>query len=329
MYFGNVEKMNKINTKWKRHTAIALLVILFSSNVFVSRTFSQTNRPRVIIKDDGTITPPEAPIRRNGDIYTFTGNIYAEISIQKSNIVLDGAGYTLHGPYNGTNESAFIIGEGPDQVPSDVKVPYSIGIDLAFPSIGNFTIQNLNIRNFSIGMYIWTTNNIVTGNAITDNIVGILLSGANNRITWNCIGRNTQGVFFGWSNEIDGIPEGIEISHNSFESNGKHLSGCLCQEFNLTENVHTWDDGSEGNYWDDYSGTDTNNDGIGDTLYAIDVLNIDRYPLMESSIVMPTVEQAMPVEFIIAGLAAALVVATTFFIALLKRRKIAQDRRME
>ena len=36
-----------------------------------------------------------------------------------------------------------------------------------------------------------------------------------------------------------------------------------------------------GNYWNDYTGTDANNDGIGDTPYVINPLDKDNYPLME------------------------------------------------
>jgi nitrous oxidase accessory protein NosD len=42
-----------------------------------------------------------------------------------------------------------------------------------------------------------------------------------------------------------------------------------------------WDDGvSCGNYWDDYTGTDANNDLIGDTPYVIDADDQDNFPHM-------------------------------------------------
>lgn len=303
-----------------RVAALAMLLLLFLGTLFVTTVEPSTTRPIVTIRSDGTIDPTDAPLKRDGTTYTFTGDIYAEISVQRSNVVIDGGGYTLHGPYNGTNESAFVVGQGPNQVSSDAKVPYSIGIDLAFPDIVGLTVKNLYIKNFSIGMYIWTTNSIITNNAITDNIVGVLLSGSNNSITRNYITNNTQGIFFGWT-ESGTIPEGVEISHNSFDDNVQHLSGCLCEEYNFTEGIHTWDDGKEGNFWSDYNGTDGNRDGIGDTPYEIDVLNVDRYPLMQSPMFLPTATQAFPLEICVAGFAVA-VVAVGIAVLFWKRKQI-------
>ena len=44
--------------------------------------------------------------------------------------------------------------------------------------------------------------------------------------------------------------------------------------------VNFWDNGTEGNYWSSYMGTDSNGDGVGDTAYVIDENNQDNYPHM-------------------------------------------------
>ena len=169
-----------------RKTAItiaALLVLLLVFSAF-SAVRSDTAPHTIFIRPDGSIDPADVPISRDGNTYTFTGNIYATILIQKANIIIDGAGHTLQGAYNGTQKDSdvFVIGLGPDQ-DSNRTLPWTVGIDEASASIEGLTIKNLNLKYFDIGMYVWTTNNTVTGNAVTANIVGILLSGSNNTIT--------------------------------------------------------------------------------------------------------------------------------------------------
>ena len=282
--------MEALNIRKKLALSVIFMVLASTLVVFVEPASSQVPLPTILIRPDGTVYPASAPIVQSANVYTFTDNVYATMKIQKSNVVLDGAGYTLSGSYNGTAMDVWVIGEGSDQLSNGTLAQYTIGIDLASRTVEGVTIKNLNIKNFSIGMYVWTKNNTITNNAVSNNIVGILLSGSNETVTNNFISNNQRGLFFGFNNKGDIIPSDIVINHNEFESNVVQLNGCGCKEYNSTEPPHNWDDGREGNFWSDYNGTDVNGDGVGDTLYVIDVLNQDRYPLMERPVQLPVPE---------------------------------------
>lgn len=84
-------------------------------------------------------------------------------------------------------------------------------------------------------------------------------------------GNQGYGVFI--DKRESGVANNNYIFHNNF----------LNETYNaFDEFSNTWDDGypSGGNYWDDYTGIDSDNDGIGDTPYDIPGgSNQDRYPL--------------------------------------------------
>ncbi|MFH0848183.1 MAG: CFI-box-CTERM domain-containing protein, partial [archaeon] len=68
----------------------------------------------------------------------------------------------------------------------------------------------------------------------------------------------------------------LQIHHNDIRNNG----GNQAWDVGTSNN---WDDGSRGNYWSSYTGTDTNNDGIGDQpfqIYPTYVGRKDYFPLM-------------------------------------------------
>jgi hypothetical protein len=286
--------------------AILLLFLFMTSVVGLANT--EPTLLRIRINSDGSINPDSAPIRRSGDVYTFRDNIYGQIVVDRDNVVIEGAGYALEGNYNGTRTDSWIVGQGPDQGYENTELPWTIGIDLANENRSNLTVKNLNIKNFYIGIYVWTSNNIITNCAVSDNIVGILLSGDSNNIISNYIANNEEGIFFGVNNP-GGEPLNIVITRNSFIDNDVHFSGCFCEDYNTTEAVHTWDDGKEGNYWCDYKGTDQNGDGVGDVPYVIDVQNKDRYPLMQMAATPPIAPQSLPVEALIIALLLPIIIA--------------------
>lgn len=295
--------------------AVFFLVLALSPTVLVKPASAQKPLSTLIILPDGTVSPSTAPIMHNENTYTFTDDLYARIIIQKSNIVLNGAGYTLLGPHNGTATNNWVVGEGPNQETAGNFADYIIGVDFGGADINGITVENLNIKNFSIGMYVWTKNNTVSGNNVSENIVGILVSGSNQTITKNYIANNQMGLFFGFNNKItETIPTDIEVNHNDFQNNVVQLNGCGCDSINASEPPHNWDDGGEGNFWSDYNGTDSNYDGIGDAPYMIDALNQDRYPLLQSPVKLPIAAAKVPVEAIVLGISAIAVVAGLLFL---------------
>jgi len=96
---------------------------------------------------------------------------------------------------------------------------------------------------------------------------GIMIAyGGNNSISENTIAENFNGVrmFSAYDNKF---------YHNNFIQNRPQVelydpSSCI------------WDNGLEGNYWSDYDGIDSNQDGIGDTSHILNADNTDHFPLM-------------------------------------------------
>ena len=298
-----------------------VLFILFSMIIFAKPASSQVQLETIFILPDGTVNPSNVPIQNNGNFYTFTDNVYYPILVQKSNVTIDGAGYSLIGPLTeAERKSEPVLGTGPNTT----LPPYIIGLDCD-KTVSGLTIKNLNVNNFNVGVYIRTTRNTLIDNAVSANTVGVLLSGSANKINRNYIFDNEEGLFFGFE-QINGstanIPSDIDISENSFVNNTYQLSGCVCKVYNFSEALHSWDNGNKGNYWSDYNGTDANHDGIGDTYYRIDVLNQDRYPLMQSTAKPPNPAAKVPAEAIILGVSATVIVALAAVVYMRRRKKI-------
>ncbi|MGD6934363.1 MAG: right-handed parallel beta-helix repeat-containing protein [Candidatus Bathyarchaeia archaeon] len=86
-----------------------------------------------------------------------------------------------------------------------------------------------------------------------------------------------------WAIQLRGTQANNLIYLNNFINNSYYNTRSNSQALQVstpgTTNGNSWDNGLIGNYWSDYKGVDTNNDGTGDTPYYINPTNQDNYPL--------------------------------------------------
>jgi len=166
--------------------------------------------------------------------------------------------------------------------------PYDSGISGV--SIRGIVVNNAKITNTYYGIdLVYCADSAFSGNIIINQTNGVLLLGSNyNVFSNNVISGNSVGIslfissnngFFG--NTLSNNGEGVSIIepsnrnyffHNNF-GESIYLSGAT---------ANFWDRGGEGNYWlyYNFTGQDTNGDGIGKEPFVLDESNQDNDPLM-------------------------------------------------
>ncbi len=145
----------------------------------------------------------------------------------------------------------------------------TVGIQVMY-SEGNSVLNNT-VSSSSYGIYLgYCGANTVIGNTASLNDWSIeLYSSAGSTIIENLINDNTWGA---WVAENS---DGNSIYHNNFINNAKGA-------FQDLTSSNTWNTPTapyQGNYWDDYKGTDTDGDGTGDTYLPWE--GVDWHPLMK------------------------------------------------
>lgn len=139
-------------------------------------------------------------------------------------------------------------------------------------SSSNITLQSNNASNNSYGIGIvidhHSNNNTLQSNNAVNNSCGVELEHSNNNTLQNNIANsnNDIGICLYYSSNNT-------LHHNNLINNTNHNTYDL-------GGTNQWDSGTEGNYYSDYTGTDSGRDGIGDTQYDIPGdESVDRYPL--------------------------------------------------
>jgi hypothetical protein len=241
--------------------ALALiLALLFSAmagamSVKVATADPMAILPYITIKSDGSIEPQTGLIKQDGNVYTLTSDLvrnYA-IKIQRSNIVFDGAGHIVSG--YGYSNKGLSVERVTNITVKDIEVRGFMDADVSIESTTSSVFLRVNASSFHLQDSSFNT-------IAESNIAGfdLLMRFSNS----NMIIRSN----------ITSVDLGAGYSNTFFENNFASKFVFPVSEANF------WDNGSIGNYWSDYKGTDANGDGIGDTPYVINADNQDRYPLM-------------------------------------------------
>lgn len=236
-----------------------LLILLFAlSLIIVEPPAAQTKEGNTLyVDDDGgadyTSIQEAINAANNSDtVHVYSGTYFENIVIDKIiNLVGEDKTTTI---IDGNNNGDVVF----------------LSPSSNYVNMTGFTIQNSGNEMYDEGINIDSDFNKITGNIIRDCNTGLSLDfwAHNCLITENIITSNNKGITV-----YSVYPNNNLIYRNNFAEN----------QINAYDNSNsTWYTSGEGNYWDDYTGSDGNGDGIGDTPYSIPGGSTqDEYPLME------------------------------------------------
>jgi hypothetical protein len=289
----------------KAFAVVLILVILISSCIIAVQPVKAQSLTGIIINADGSVTPSSAAIQMEGNTCIITADLNSFITVERGNIVVDGANHTLQGL--GISQNA-------------------IAITLM---ASNVTVENLHVTGWKAGVYGAFNNNTITNNVFAGNYQAVSIYADDYVVSENSISGSSDAAIL-----IDTgatRPQGDDnlITQNQLTSNNWALdilnsNGTTIAQNNVTNNAVAlvlgtlsanvnsagfqllysnnfinntqilyvpigvpfmqdvvplspagqWDYGSIGNYWSDYlsrysNATEIDHSGIGDTPYAI------------------------------------------------------------
>jgi len=289
----------------KAFALVLILVILISSCIIAVQPVKAQSLAGIIINADGSVTPSSPAIQMAENTCIITANLNSSITVERGNIVVDGANHTLQGPGISQNTIAITL------------------------MASNVTVENLHVTGWKAGVYGAFNNNTITNNVFAGNYQAVSIYADNYVVSENSISGSSDAAIL-----IDTgatRPQGDDnlITQNQLTSNNWALdilnsNGTTIAQNNVTNNAVAlvlgtlsanvnsagfqllysnnfinntqilyvpigvpfmqdvvplspagqWDYGSIGNYWSDYlsrypNATEIDHSGIGDTPYAI------------------------------------------------------------
>jgi parallel beta-helix repeat protein len=252
--------------------------ISVDGNIFTNETAAMYTPKGIAIQDSSFVL-----IENNN----FTNMHGSAIVCNGTNNMI--RGNTITGGGVGSIDGSIAL-EGTSNVISDNKIEDLLPITMDKADSNIIARNNITGPAYQgsegIALFVNCSNNVIFGNKITgfvNQAIRTVFSCSNNTIYGNYMANNGFAI---------ALQEGAV--NNTFYGNTFAADSCKIQIDDGVESTF-WDNGTIGNYWGDYSGTDINEDGIGDALYVVVgykwdndvdgfvsfVSGQDNYPLME------------------------------------------------
>ena len=180
---------------------LRIMLAIFILNLFsiaLTSSVSEAN-DSIYIRSDGSIDPPTAPIQRNGNVYTLTGDIYDKtIIVEKDDIVMDGNKHTIQG----------------------TGIHLSKGLDLS--NREGVTVKNIRVGGFYYGISLNSSQyNIISRNIIFG--CTYVIHARESR--YNKIFHNN------FINQLNRVYRGINVWDNGYPYGGNYWSDSYNEDF--------------------------------------------------------------------------------------------------
>jgi len=234
---------------------------------------------------------------------------------------------TISGNTLENNERSIELIDTSDNRISDNNITGALVSGISLDVSSSNTVSGNRISDLADGMgalMLWkSSNNVISRNLLFGGNPMLMIECSANTLSENFVVNSEYGM-------VVGASSGNSIYSNYFINVTQRILDTEMSAGLPSENI--WDNGAEGNYWSNYSGTDNDGDGIGDTPHIIDENNQDNHPLMDYPPISTTQKTDSPEppaqsssSFTLPAEAIIGIVVATFFlvtaVAVLKLRK--------